>query len=102
MEDWPKCGGANGSIQFDPEITHAANSGLNSGLALLEPIHEKYKNIGFADLLQLASAQAVLVRPALPCALCHYAPGWLACNSVAHTQKRTDPLLHVLQRYGRP
>ena len=60
-EPWPKCGGANGSIRFDPEIKHAANGGLKNALALLEPIKEKYKDIGYADFYQLASAVAVEV-----------------------------------------
>ena len=28
IKDWPKCGGAIGSIRFDPEITHGANAGV--------------------------------------------------------------------------
>lgn len=27
IKDWPKCGGAIGSIRFDPEINHGANAG---------------------------------------------------------------------------
>jgi L-ascorbate peroxidase len=27
ISDWPKCGGAIGSIRFEPEITHGANAG---------------------------------------------------------------------------
>lgn len=58
---WPKCGGANGSIRFDPEIAHGANAGLKNALALLEPVKEKFPEIGYADLFQLASATAVEV-----------------------------------------
>ena len=28
---WPACGGANGSIRFEPEINHGANAGLSKG-----------------------------------------------------------------------
>jgi L-ascorbate peroxidase len=61
IDKWPKCGGANGSIRFDPEILHGANKGLKNALNLLEPIVQKYKTIGAADMYQLASATAVLV-----------------------------------------
>lgn len=27
-EQWPNCGGANGSIRFKPEIDHGANAGI--------------------------------------------------------------------------
>ncbi|CAN0183646.1 unnamed protein product, partial [Discosporangium mesarthrocarpum] len=61
ISEWPKCGGANGSIRFDPEITHGANAGLNTALALLKPIHTKFPSIGWADLMQMASATAIEV-----------------------------------------
>lgn len=60
-DNWPKCGGANGSIRFDPEITHAANAGLKGALALLEPLKAKYPEVGYADLYQMASATAIEV-----------------------------------------
>ncbi|GBG84802.1 hypothetical protein CBR_g39178 [Chara braunii] len=28
IKEWPKCGGANGSIRFKPEIDHGANAGM--------------------------------------------------------------------------
>lgn len=58
---WPKCGGANGSIRFDPEILHGANAGLKHALILLEPIKAQFPDVGYADLYQLASATAVEV-----------------------------------------
>ena len=56
---WPECGGANGSIRFVPEIGHGANAGLNNALALLEPVKQACPAVGWADLMQLASATAV-------------------------------------------
>nr|ABB88581.1 ascorbate peroxidase [Ulva fasciata] len=65
---WPKCGGANGSIRFDPEILHGANAGLKNALILLEPIKAQFPEVGYADLFQLASATAVEVMggPTIP------------------------------------
>jgi hypothetical protein len=60
-DNWPKCGGANGSIRFDPEILHAANSGLKNAILILEPVKAKFPDVGYADLFQLASATAVEV-----------------------------------------
>lgn len=54
-------GGANGSIRFAPEIEHGANAGLPNALKLLEPFKEKYEAVGWADLMQMASATAVKV-----------------------------------------
>ena len=34
---WPDCGGANGSIRFDPEMEHAANAGLARRLPTSNP-----------------------------------------------------------------
>ncbi|CAF2204917.1 L-ascorbate peroxidase T, chloroplastic-like isoform X1 [Brassica napus] len=59
IEEWPQRGGANGSLRFEPELKHAANAGLVNALKLIEPIKEKYSNISYADLFQLASATAV-------------------------------------------
>ena len=56
---WPDCGGANGSIRFDPEMEHAANAGLRKALAYLKPVKEKYPRVSWADLIQLAGATAV-------------------------------------------
>ncbi|KAH0876117.1 hypothetical protein HID58_073479 [Brassica napus] len=59
IEEWPQRGGANGSLRFEPELKHAANAGLVNALKLIEPVKEKYSNISYADLFQLASATAV-------------------------------------------
>eukprot|EP00249_Psilotum_nudum_P012585 c23868_g1_i1 orf=426-1763(-) len=59
IEQWPKRGGANGSLHYNIELKHTANAGLDNALRLLEPIKEKYPNITWADLFQLASATAI-------------------------------------------
>lgn len=56
---WPKCGGANGSIRFDAEMSHDANAGLKKALGYLKPFHDKYPRLSWADLIQLAGATAV-------------------------------------------
>eukprot|EP00904_Undaria_pinnatifida_P010831 jgi/Undpi1/6879/HiC_scaffold_21.g09355.m1 len=58
---WPRQGGANGSIRFEPEINHGANAGLSIALNLLKPIKKKFPDVGWADLMQMASATAVEV-----------------------------------------
>ncbi|KAE8786520.1 thylakoid-bound ascorbate peroxidase [Hordeum vulgare] len=42
IEEWPQRGGADGSLRFDPELSHGANAGIT-----------------YADLFQLASATAI-------------------------------------------
>ncbi|XP_058089910.1 probable L-ascorbate peroxidase 6, chloroplastic/mitochondrial isoform X2 [Magnolia sinica] len=59
IEEWPQRGGANGSLRFEIELKHAANAGLVNALKLLQPIKDKYSNVTYADLFQLASATAV-------------------------------------------
>lgn len=56
---WPECGGAMGSIRFDPEINHGANAGLASAVQMLEPIKKKFPMVSYADLFQMASAVSV-------------------------------------------
>ncbi|CDY41787.1 BnaC02g13690D [Brassica napus] len=51
---------------FEPELKHAANAGLINALKLIEPIKEKYSNISYADLFQLASATAEAGGPEIP------------------------------------
>lgn len=58
VKDWPKRGGANGSIRFKPEIEHGANAGLIIALNILKPIKAKYPDVTHADLYQMASAVA--------------------------------------------
>ncbi|XP_024538691.1 probable L-ascorbate peroxidase 6, chloroplastic/mitochondrial [Selaginella moellendorffii] len=59
IKEWPKCGGANGSIRFTKEMGHAANAGLQGALKLLDPIKDKFPAISYADLFQLASVTAI-------------------------------------------
>ncbi|CAL1362429.1 unnamed protein product [Linum trigynum] len=59
IEEWPRRGGANGSLRFEIELKHAANAGLVNALSLLQPIKEKYSGVTYADLFQLASATAI-------------------------------------------
>lgn len=57
--EWPKRGGANGSLRYSIELNHKANAGLFKAIELLDPVKEKYPNISYADLFQLASATAI-------------------------------------------
>jgi len=56
---WPKHGGANGTLRYRPEQGHAANAGLVGAIELLEPIKQKFPNVSYADLFQMASAVAI-------------------------------------------
>jgi Peroxidase len=58
-EQWPKAGGAIGSIRFEPEIKHGANNGLSGAIALLEPVKEKFPEMSYADIFQMASARSI-------------------------------------------
>eukprot|EP00536_Pseudo-nitzschia_multiseries_P004302 jgi/Psemu1/318392/estExt_fgenesh1_pm.C_700024 len=58
-EEWPKAGGANGSIRFEPEVNHGANAGLSKAFDLLVPIKEQFPAVSYADLIQMASARAI-------------------------------------------
>lgn len=59
VKEWPRHGGANGSLRYSIELDHAANAGLVNALKLIEPVKEKFPNISYADLFQLASATAI-------------------------------------------
>ncbi|CAH9080677.1 unnamed protein product [Cuscuta europaea] len=59
INEWPKRGGANGSLRFEVELKHAANAGLVNAFKLLQPIKDKYSGVTYADLFQLASATAI-------------------------------------------
>lgn len=48
IKEWPKCGGAIGSIRFDPEINHGANAGLSIAVNMLEPVKKKYPEVASA------------------------------------------------------
>lgn len=52
-------GGANGTVRFAPESHHFANTGLEKGIALLQPIKDTHPDISYADLYQLASVVAI-------------------------------------------
>lgn len=58
-EEWPKAGGAVGSIRFEPEINHGANKGLANAVKLLEPVKAKYPDVSYADIFQMASARSI-------------------------------------------
>lgn len=81
-DKWPSCGGANGSIRFDPEMGHGANAGLSNAVVLLEPIKAKFPDVGYADLFQLASATAVEVSSSHHRRDCFYST--LTCPSGHH------------------
>lgn len=52
-------GGAIGTIVFDGEMNFGANNGLPKAKKYLEAFKNKYPAIGWADLIQMASACAV-------------------------------------------
>ena len=56
---WPACGGANGSIRFEPELAHGANAGLKKGVNFLKEFKEQFPLLSWADIIQLASAIAI-------------------------------------------
>ena len=56
---WPACGGANGSIRFEPELNHGANAGLKKGVNFLKEFKEQFPLLSWADIIQLASAVAI-------------------------------------------
>lgn len=57
--NWPACGGANGSIRFAEELAHGANAGLSKAVGYLEKFKLKYPMLSWADLMQMASAEAI-------------------------------------------
>ncbi|XP_042050085.1 L-ascorbate peroxidase, cytosolic-like [Salvia splendens] len=48
-------------MRFEAELAHAANSGLDIALRLLEPIRKQFPTLSFADFYQLAGVVAVEV-----------------------------------------
>jgi L-ascorbate peroxidase len=58
-QEWPKAGGAIGSIRFKPEIQHGANAGLASAVELLEPVKAKFPDMSYSDIFQMASARSI-------------------------------------------
>lgn len=57
--DWPAAGGAVGSIRFEPEIKHGANAGLAWAVETLEPVKQKFPDMSYSDIYQMASARAI-------------------------------------------
>lgn len=56
---WPSAGGAIGSIIYDNELNAGPNAGLRSAYNVLGKIKAKYAAVGWADLIQLASARSI-------------------------------------------
>ena len=52
-------GGANGSIRFDEELSHGANAGLSKARAFLAPFKARFPVVSWADIIQMASAEAI-------------------------------------------
>jgi L-ascorbate peroxidase len=59
IKEWPRCGGAIGSVRMKPEITHGANKGLAAAADLLECVKEAFPDMSYADILQMASARSI-------------------------------------------
>ncbi|CAL1361135.1 unnamed protein product [Linum trigynum] len=54
-----RTGGPNGSIRGRNELSHAANSGLNTAIDFCEIVKSRHPRITYADLYQLAGVVAV-------------------------------------------
>ncbi|XP_050212951.1 L-ascorbate peroxidase, cytosolic-like [Mercurialis annua] len=52
-------GGPFGTIRFQAELAHAANSGLEIAVGLLQPLKEQFSILTYADFYQLAGVVAV-------------------------------------------
>ena len=59
IQSWPQCGGANGAIRFDPEMSFGANAGLAKAKGYLDKFAEKYPSVSWADMIQMASAVSI-------------------------------------------
>lgn len=59
IKEWPYCGGVNGSIRLDSEVSRPANAGLQKAVALLTPIKTRFPRISWADLVQMAAVVAI-------------------------------------------
>jgi L-ascorbate peroxidase len=59
LNDWPYCGGANGSIRFDSDLQDSSNSGLAMAVAMLAPCKQKYPLVSWADLIQMSAVASV-------------------------------------------
>jgi hypothetical protein len=79
-------GGATGTIRFDKEINAAPNAGLGTALKLLEKIKKDHPEVGYADLMQMASAAAIEVRPWRPLRPVTYPPAQLFASLLPPSQ----------------
>ncbi|GLT52829.1 hypothetical protein SLA2020_261460 [Shorea laevis] len=63
-----KTGGPFGTMKHSEELGHAANSGLDIAVRLLEPIKEQFPILSYADFYQLAGVVAVEIAggPEIP------------------------------------
>jgi L-ascorbate peroxidase len=63
-----KTGGPFGTIKIAEELKHGANAGLEIAVRLIDPIHEQFKIISYADFVQLGGVVAVEVTggPVIP------------------------------------
>ncbi|XP_059429619.1 L-ascorbate peroxidase, cytosolic-like [Corylus avellana] len=63
-----RTGGPFGTMKQSEELGHAANSGLDIAVRLLEPIKEQFPTLSYADFYQLAGVVAVEVAggPEIP------------------------------------
>ena len=59
IQEWPRCGGANGSIRFDHELDFVENRGLIIATTLLESIKDECPSISWADLIQMSGVVAI-------------------------------------------
>lgn len=74
-------GGATGSIRFSPEIQHGANAGLINAVKLLEPVKEKFPDMSYADIYQMASARGIELAggPKIDMKVCESLVGTCIC-----------------------
>lgn len=64
-----KTGGPNGSLRFDKELAHAANTGLAPVRDQLVTLKAQFPNVNYADFIQAAGYAAVAYAkgPTMPC-----------------------------------
>jgi hypothetical protein len=59
IHEWPRCGGVNGSLQYEFEYDHPNNKGLSKAYVMLLAIKRHYKAVSWADIFQMAGAVGV-------------------------------------------
>lgn len=64
-----KTGGPNGSLRFDKELAHGANTGLSPVRDQLVQLKAQFPNVNYADFIQAGGFAAVAFAggPAIPC-----------------------------------